>query len=298
MFEGVSVAMATPLRGGSLDESALERMLEHLLHGGVAGIVPAGTTGEGATLRPEERRVLISRTVAAARGRAFVVPGTGSNDTRQTIEMTQEAKELGADGALVVTPYYNKPTQEGLLAHFRAVADSVALPLMLYNVPSRTAVSLTPGTIRQLADHPNIVAIKEACGSLDQVSQIVRDTDLTVLSGDDPLTLPMLAVGARGVVSVVGNAVPGVLVRMVEAFESGDTLTARQLHLALTELGRVLFLETNPAPVKRALATMGLMQEELRLPLVPVRPETARAVDEACRALSAGLARGHGAARS
>jgi 4-hydroxy-tetrahydrodipicolinate synthase len=279
MFEGLSVAMVTPFRGGSVDWDAVDRLLDHLLDGGVDGIVPAGTTGESPTLTPEERSRLFSRVVERARGRAFVLAGTGSNHTAGVIETTRLARELGADGALVVTPYYNKPTQAGLIAHYERIAEECDLPIVLYNVPSRTGVSLSVETIRTLSRHPRIVAIKEACGSLDQVSQVCRDTDLTVLSGDDSLTLPKLAVGAKGVISVLGNLFPAAVQKMLQAFGRGDTAEARRIHLATFGLTRSLFLESNPGPVKHALARLGLIEETLRLPLVPVARETARVID-------------------
>lgn len=303
-FAGLSVAMVTPFRDGAVDWEAVDRLLDHLVEGGVDGVVPAGTTGEGATLDTSEKEELFRRCVARTRGRAFVLAGTGSNDTRATIANTELAERCGADGALVVTPYYNKPTQAGLVAHYRAVADATSLPLVLYNVPGRTSVKMEVATIRTLAAHPRIVGIKEACGSLDMVTEIVRDTDLTVLSGDDSLTLPMLAVGAVGVVSVLGNVVPAPLAAMLRAFADGRLDEARRLHLALFELARTLFLETNPGPAKRALATLGLIREELRLPLVPVLAATAAAVDRELGRLGemtgGGVARGsaHGAANA
>ena len=289
-FAGLSVAMVTPFRGGEVDWDGVDRMLDHLLAGGVDGIVPAGTTGEGATLSTDEKSRLFRRCVEKAKGKAFVLAGTGSNDTRATIETTQMAEECGVDGALVVTPYYNKPSQAGLVAHFRAVADATTLPIVLYNVPGRTSVKMDVPTMKTLAEHPRIVAVKEACGSLDMVTELVRDTRLTVLSGDDSLTLPMLAVGATGVISVLGNVVPAALQAMLTAYREGKDTEARRLHLALFELSRTLFLETNPTPVKRALATLGLIEEEFRLPLVPVQPKTAEIVDRELAALGDELA--------
>jgi 4-hydroxy-tetrahydrodipicolinate synthase len=285
MFEGFTVAMVTPFREGRVDWDAADRLLDHLLRGGVDGVVPAGSTGEGATITLEERRQLFRLTRRRCGTKAFVLAGTGTNDTASTIALTQAAKDDGADGALVVTPYYNKPTPAGLMAHFRRVAEEGGLPLCLYNVPGRTGVSLTPETARRLSEIPGIVALKEASASLDQVSEICRNTTLTVLSGDDTLTLPMLAVGARGVISVVGNVVPAPMNTMIRAFEKGDTAEARRLHQALFPLGRVLFVESNPGPVKHALARMGLICEELRLPLVPVTPESARNIDAVLESL-------------
>lgn len=281
MFEGLSVAMVTPFRKGEIDYPALDRLLDHLLDGGVDGVIPLGTTGEGPTVSLEERAEIVKRTVQKARGRAFVLVGTGTNNTRSTIELTRMAAELGADGALIATPYYNKPTQAGLIAHYRAVAEAGGLPIMLYNVPSRTSVALSVESVQALAAHPEIVAIKEASGSLDVSSEIRLTTDLTVVSGDDSLTLPILSVGGQGVVSVVGNVAPALVQSMIRAFRERDTEEAERLHLSLFAFTKAMFLETNPAPVKRALATLGLIEEELRLPLVPVSRTTAERIDAA-----------------
>ncbi len=289
MFEGVSVAMVTPFRDGQLDYEAADRVLAHLLAGGVDGVLPLGTTGEGATVTREERRAFIEFVVGRTRGRAWVAPGTGSNDTATTIELTREARSLGADGALVVTPFYNKPTQDGLRAHFEAVASAAGFPLILYNVPSRTSVNLLPETVTHLAQVPEIVAIKEASGNPDQTTEICRDTDLTVLSGDDSLTLPLLAVGAKGVVSVVGHLAPAALQEMVRAFRAGRVDDAVAIHQQLFALTRALFSETNPAPVKHALAHWGWIREEVRLPLVPMGEANARRLDAILDATMAAL---------
>lgn len=286
MFEGLSVAMVTPFRQGEIDYPALDRLIDHLLDGGVDGIIPLGTTGEGPTVSLAERAEIVTRVVQRARGRAFVLVGTGTNSTRSTIELTQMAKELGADGALIATPYYNKPTQAGLIAHYRAVAESGSLPIMLYNVPSRTSVALTVESVRTLAAHPRIVAIKEASGSLDVSSEICRDTDLTVVSGDDSLTLPILSVGGRGVVSVLGNVFPAIIQTMLRAFRDRDPAEAQRIHLSVFPFTKTLFIETNPAPVKRALAKLGLIEEELRLPLVPVSKASAERIDAELARLS------------
>ncbi len=287
MFEGLTVAMVTPFRGGQVDWDAVDRVVDHLLDGGVDGIVPGGTTGEGPTLGSDDRRELFRRVRQRCGRRAFVLAGTGTNSTEATIAQTRVAREEGADGALVVTPYYNKPTQAGLCAHFLKVAEEVDLPICLYNVPGRSGVSMTPDTIRRVAENPRIVAIKEASGSLDQVTEICRETRLTVLSGDDSLTLPMLAVGASGVVSVVGNVAPAPLKRMVVAFREGRADEALRLHRALYPLARVLFVESNPGPVKHALARLGLVSEEYRLPLVAVSEDSARKIDQVLDALPA-----------
>lgn len=275
MFEGLSVAMATPFRDGKLDESGADRMIDHLMTGGVHGVVPAGCTGEAASLDIAEREWLVRRCVARKAPGTFVLAGTGTNITRSTCDLTRRAEDWGADGALVITPYYNKPTQTGLIRHYEEVSRASRLPIVLYNVPGRTGVKLEPETIRRLAEIPGIVAVKEACGSVDQVSELCATSKITVLSGDDSLTLPMLSVGARGVVSVLGNILPGPLRRMVDAFTSGDMVLAQRIHLGLFPLVKGLFLETNPGPLKRVLASRGLIAEEFRLPLVPVGEKTA-----------------------
>ncbi len=286
MFEGLSVAMVTPFDQGRIDIGAVDRLLDHLLDGGVDGIVPVGTTGEGPTVSADERLGLFTRVKKMA-GDRFVLAGTGSNSTERTVEQTLQAKDAGVDGALVVAPYYNKPTQEGLIAHFTRTATAADMPLCLYNVPGRTGVSLSVDTVCALAGVPQIVAIKEASGSLDQVTGIVGSTKLTVLSGDDSLTLPMLSVGAAGVISVLGNVVPKPLKRMLAAFREGGVDEARALHHQLYPLATALFVESNPGPVKHALARLGLIREELRLPLVPVSRDSARKIESALRSLPA-----------
>jgi 4-hydroxy-tetrahydrodipicolinate synthase len=218
---------------------------------------------------------------ARSQGRAFVLAGTGTNSTSTTLAQTRMAMEEKADGVLVVTPYYNKPTQAGLLAHFLRVAEECEIPICLYNVPGRTGVSLAPATVKRLAEHPRIVAIKEASGSLDQATEICRETRLTVLSGDDSLTLPILAVGGSGVVSVLGNVAPAPMKRMLRAFAAGKIEEAKDLHLKLYGLARALFVESNPGPIKHALARCGMIAEEYRLPLVPVSEESAGKIDQA-----------------
>lgn len=284
MFEGLSVALVTPFRDGRLDEPALERSIDRLLDGGVQGLVPAGCTGEAAALDPSEREALVRACVHRKRAGTFVIAGTGTNITRTTVDLTRRAEEWGADGALVITPYYNKPTQGGLLRHYEEVARATRLPLMLYNVPGRTGVRLEPETIRRLSEIPGIVAVKEACGSVDQVSELCAAGGITVLSGDDSLTLPMLAVGAAGVVSVLGNLFPRALRGMLDAHARGDVARAARIHLALFPMMRGLFLESNPGPVKHLMARRGWIAEEFRLPLVPVTERTAaelRRIDDA-----------------
>ncbi len=283
MFEGLSVALVTPFRDGALDEPAVGALVEHVVRGGTDVLVVAGSTGEAPALTRDERRRLYAMVKSANAGRARLVAGTGTNVTRDSIELTQEAKAAGYDGAMLVVPYYNKPTPAGLIAHFSTVARAVDLPLIVYNVPGRTGTNLLPETLARLAPIENIVAVKEASGSLDQVSAIRARCDLTVLSGDDSLTLPMLALGARGIVSVVRNVAPRPFRDLLTAFAEGRLLDAERLHLKLLPLMRALFIESNPGPVKSLLADLGIIVNELRLPLVPVEPATAQAVREAAR---------------
>jgi 4-hydroxy-tetrahydrodipicolinate synthase len=250
-------------------------------------LVPAGCTGEAATLSPAERLAII-RAVLEERGadsRVKVVPGTGTNSTASTVELSKAAEDAGADGILLITPYYNKPTQAGLIKHYETVASEVEIPMMLYNVPGRTGVNMLPETVAELAKIGNIVAVKEASGSVDQVSRIASLSNIEIMSGDDSLTLPMLAVGARGVVSVVANVAPDAVSRMVEAFAEGRADEARKLHLRLMDLFHVLFIETNPGPVKAALEMMGEGTGELRLPLVPVAEASKRRIGEVLKKL-------------
>ncbi len=285
MFDGLAVALITPFRNGAVDRDALARIATHLVEGGARALYPCGCTGEATSLTRPERAQVIGAVLEAAKGRAAVIAGTGTAVTSETIELSQEAVRLGADGVMVITPYSCKPTQEGLLAHYRAVAERVDRPIVLYNVPSRTGVSLMPDTVARLAEHPRIAAIKEASGSLDQASAIRARCDIAILAGDDSLYLPLLAVGARGVVSVAGHLVPRELAAMHAHVKAGRFTEAEAVHRRLASLFRALFLETNPAPVKHALMRLGLTTGELRLPLVPVRPETAAAVDQALERL-------------
>jgi len=281
MFEGLAVALITPFRGGALDREALGRLAAHLVEGGASALYPCGCTGEATSLTREERTQVIRTVVEAARGRAAVVAGTGTALTSETIEVSREAIRAGADAVMVITPYSVKPTQEGLLAHYRAVADAVNRPVVLYNVPSRTGVSIAPETVAKLAEHPRIAAIKEASGSLDQASAIRARSDIVILAGDDSLYLPLLSVGARGVVSVAGHVAPVEMVAIRAHALAGRASDAEAIHRRLMPVFRALFLETSPAPVKHAMARLGFTTGELRLPLVPVRPETAAAVDQA-----------------
>jgi len=275
MFEGSLVAIVTPFKNGKVDGQALKDLIERQIEGGTQGIVPCGTTGESATLSHEEHTEVISIAVEACRGRVPVLAGTGSNSTREAIELTRQAEDAGADGSLLITPYYNKPNQDGLIEHFTAVAKETRLPIVLYNVPGRTAVNMLPKTVERLAKVENIVGIKEASGSLMQISEIVQrcGDGFTVLSGDDGLLWPILAVGGRGVISVTANVLPEPMARLVDAARKGDMDGARKAHYELLEINDVLFIDTNPIPVKTALALMGLVSDEFRLPLVPLLGE-------------------------
>jgi 4-hydroxy-tetrahydrodipicolinate synthase len=271
IFAGCTVALVTPFREGVVDEEGLRRSVEWQIAQGTPVLSPVGTTGESPTLTHEEHERVISIVVETAAGRAKVLAGTGSNATAEAIRLTRYAARAGADGALLVAPYYNRPNQEGLYRHFAAIAASVDLPLVLYNVPARTGRNLEPETVQRLATIGPIVAVKEAAGSLDQVSELLDRTDLTILSGDDSLTLPMLSVGAEGVVSVAGNLVPRDIMGLVEAFNRGEVAEARRRHARLFPLCRdLLALAPNPIPLKAALALLGRGNGELRLPLCPL----------------------------
>lgn len=270
-FSGCTVALVTPFRDGAVDEARLSRLVEWHVGQGTPILSPVGTTGEAPTLTHEEHERVIALVVEVAAGRAKVVPGTGSNSTAEAIRLTRFAARAGADGALSVAPYYNRPTQEGFYRHFAAIADSVDLPMILYNIPARTGRNLEPETVERLSEIGPIVAVKEAAGSIDQVSELIDRTDLTILSGDDSLTLPMLAVGAEGVVSVIANLVPRDVMAMVGAFQSGQIDEARAWHARLFPLCRdMLGLAPNPIPIKTAMAILGRGNGELRLPLCPI----------------------------
>jgi 4-hydroxy-tetrahydrodipicolinate synthase len=275
MFEGTFTAIVTPFRGGAIDFESLGLLIEQQISAGISGVVPCGSTGESATLSHEEHERLIAYVVEKVAGRIQVIAGTGSNSTVESVRLTRFAKEQGADGALLIAPYYNRPTQDGLYAHFSAVAEAVDLPILLYNIPGRCAVNIEVGTVARLSQVPNIVGVKEASGSLDQVSRTIEacGPEFTVLSGDDSLTLPILSVGGRGVIAVLSNLLPRELCSLVESFLRGDAEGARNQHYRLLPLMRAMGLETNPIPVKAALALMGCVTEEIRLPLTPLRQE-------------------------
>jgi len=267
-FAGCSVALITPFRDGAVDEPALRKLVEWHISQGTPTICPVGTTGESPTLSHDEHEQVIAAVVEASAGRIQVMAGTGSNSTAEAVRLTKFAARIGADASLQVAPYYNRPNQEGLYRHFAAIAESVDLPLILYNIPARTGRNVEPETVERLATIGTIVGIKEAAGSLDQVSELIMRTDLTVLSGDDSLTLPMLAVGAEGVVSVIGNLVPREVMDLVDAFRQGRLEEARNAHRRLFPLCRdLLGLAPNPIPVKTAVEMLGRGNGELRLPL-------------------------------
>jgi 4-hydroxy-tetrahydrodipicolinate synthase len=269
MFKGSIVAIVTPFKKGKVDEKALGDLIEWHISQGTHGIVPCGTTGESATLDYKEHYRVIEFTIEKVNKRVPVIAGTGANATDETIMLTKQAKKYGADAALLVTPYYNKPTQEGLYRHYKEVAEAVDIPLVLYNVPGRTAVNMLPSTVARLAEIKNIVAIKEASGDMKQVSEIIRlcGDKITVISGDDFTTLPLLALGGKGVISVSANVAPKDVSMMCSSWLKGQFDKARAIHYKLEPLNAAMFIETNPIPVKTALAMMGRIQEELRLPL-------------------------------
>jgi 4-hydroxy-tetrahydrodipicolinate synthase len=275
-FAGLSVAIVTPFRDGSLDAARLAEQIDFQAAAGTTCICPVGTTGESPTLSHDEHERVIAESVQAAAGRMLVMPGTGSNSTAEAVRLTKFAARAGADAALVVGPYYNRPTQQGIYEHFKALAESVDIPICVYNIPARTGRNIEPETIIRLAELPGIAMVKEATGSLDQASQVLAATDLTLISGDDSLTLPLLSIGGRGVISVVGNLVPADMKALCGAFDAGDLALARALHLKLFALCRdLLGLASNPIPIKAALAMMGRDTGEVRLPLVPLEPPLA-----------------------
>lgn len=282
MIKGAIVAIVTPFKNGMLDEKALRKLIEFQIKNGTDGIVPCGTTGESATLSYEEHKRVIELTVETVNKRIPVIAGTGSNSTKEAIELTKHAEKAGADAALLITPYYNKPTQEGLYQHFKSVSEEVSIPLILYNVPSRTGLNMLPETVARLSELKNIAGIKEASGDLKQVSQIIRlcRNDFVVLSGDDFVTLPMLSVGAKGVISVTSNVIPDDVAQMMDAFFAGDYKKTRDLHFKMWDINVAMFLETNPIPVKTALALMGMISPEMRLPLAPMSESNLKRLKE------------------
>lgn len=271
-FEGSMVAMVTPFRDGRVDEAKIGELVEFHVKNGTDAIIPCGTTGESPTLSHEEHKRVVEATIQAVAGRVPVIAGTGSNSTAEAIDFTQHAKKAGANGVLMVCPYYNKPTQQGLIAHYKAVAAAVDIPIILYNIPGRTGVNMLPETVATLADVPNIVAMKEASGSLEQMTELISicGDRLTVVSGDDTLTLPLMAVGGKGVISVVANIIPKETAEMTRAALNGDWKRAKEIHLRIFPLCKAMFYETNPGPVKTAMQLLGRLNGELRLPLTPM----------------------------
>jgi 4-hydroxy-tetrahydrodipicolinate synthase len=285
MFSGTLVALVTPLKNGRVDYAAIERLVDWHIAEGTDGLVPVGTTGESPTVSVEEHEKIIETVVRRAAGRIPVIAGAGANATAEAIELTQFAKKVGADASLQVCPYYNKPTQEGLYRHFATIAESVDLPMVLYNIPGRTGVSMAPETVARLAAIPQVVAIKEATGLMDQTSEILSRCRLTVLSGDDSLTLPLMALGAKGVISVVANLVPKDVKRLTEAMRAGNLTAAEEAHRKLFPLCRAMFVETNPIPIKTAMKWAGLLEsDEKRLPLTDLAPASADALRKTMKA--------------
>ncbi|VAX42438.1 4-hydroxy-tetrahydrodipicolinate synthase [hydrothermal vent metagenome] len=270
-FSGLTVALVTPFKGGEVDEQALRQLVDFHVEAGTDCLSPCGTTGESPTLSHAEHERVISIVCEQAAGRIQVMAGTGSNNTAEAIRLTKFAKEAGADAALIVAPYYNKPTQEGFYQHYMALADAVEIPLIVYNIPGRSAKNIEPETIARIGEHSNVVAVKESTGEMDQASQILALSDLTLLSGDDSLTLPLLSLGGSGVVSVVGNIVPQDVKKMLTAFQAGDISEAQTWHQKLFPLCRdLLGLSTNPIPIKAAMQELGRDSGEVRLPMTPL----------------------------
>jgi 4-hydroxy-tetrahydrodipicolinate synthase len=290
MFSGAFTALVTPFRNGEVDVEALEGMVEFQIQNGIHGLVPCGTTGETPAMSEKEDRLVIDAVVRVANGRVPVIAGTGSNSTDMAIKYTRMAEEVGADGSLQVAPYYNKPTQEGLYRHFAAVAENTDLPIILYNIPGRTSVTVDAETTARLAEIPNIVGTKEATLSMNMAMDVMSlcGEDFDVLSGDDPVTLPLMSLGGRGVISVASNVAPAAVSDMVNALLTGDWERGRELHYELLPLFRALFVETNPIPVKTAASILGLCSDEMRLPMIPLQGEnldTLRRVMEECNHL-------------
>ncbi len=272
MFSGAFTAIVTPFKGGKVDEKAFKSLIRFGLDGGISGFVPCGTTGESPTLSYEEHNRVVEMTVQEVAGQVKIIAGTGSNSTEEAISLTRHAQKVGVDAALLVSPYYNKPTQEGLYRHFKAIAEAVDIPLVLYNIQGRTGVNIENSTTERLSRLPNIVGVKEASGSILQMSEVIRlcGPDFDVLSGDDQMTFPLMALGGKGVISVVTNIIPDKMSALVRHMEAGEIDKARAIHFEIFELCQAMFLETNPIPIKSALALMGKIEPEFRLPLCPI----------------------------
>jgi 4-hydroxy-tetrahydrodipicolinate synthase len=281
--------MVTPFQKDlSLDEAALRRLIQRQIAGGINFLVPCGTTGESPTLTHDEHLRVVAITIEEAKGKVPVLAGAGGYDTRKVIEMAREIERMGADGILSVTPYYNKPTQEGLYQHYKAIASATSLPIVLYNVPPRTNVNIDPATVRRLSEIENIIGVKEASGNFAQVTQVFQNVteNFVVLSGDDALTLPIVAMGGRGLISVTSNEIPAEMTKLVKLCLDGEFATARALQKKLMPLIEVNFVETNPTPAKAAMAEMGLLESVCRLPLVPLRPENQAKIRAVLESLS------------
>ncbi len=295
MFKGSIVAIATPFKDGRVDEKTLKNLVEFQIKSGTSGIVPCGTTGESPTLSTAEHERVIELCIKYANKRVPIIAGTGSNSTEEAISLTKHAADAGADGALIVSPYYNKPTQKGLYAHFKAIADSVSIPIILYNIAGRTGINIEPATMAKLAhDCKNIVGVKEASGSLEQMAMVklLCPKNFALLSGDDALTLPLLAIGGVGIISVVANIIPKDVAELVKAWEKGDIEKTQKLHYQILPLVKAMFIETNPIPVKTALGLMGLCEGTLRLPLCEMADDNLTKLKKALK--DYGLLKGKG----
>jgi len=292
-FTGLGTALVTPFtKSGEMDEKAVRRLGRRQIDNGTHFLVPVGTTGESPTLEPAERVRMVEILVDEAKGKTPILAGAGGYDTREVIQLAKEMQKAGADGLLSVTPYYNKPTQEGIYQHFKAIAEATPLPIILYNIAGRTGVNIDTPTVARLAQIPNIIGVKEASGSLSQMCDVLRTvpSDFIVLSGDDALTLPLMAVGGRGVISVVSNQIPKEMSQMVEAAERNDFAAARAIHNRIVGLMQINFIESNPGPVKSGMAAMGLLEEVYRLPMVPPKPESKAKIEAVLKEL--GLLKG------
>ena len=276
MFNGSIVAMVTPFKDGEVDYDMFGELVQYHIDNGTNAIIPCGTTGESPTLTHREHGEVIGKVIEAAAGRIPVIAGTGSNNTSEAVSMTRHAKETGADGSLIITPYYNKPTQQGIYEHYKAILEEVDIPIIVYNVPSRTGVSISAETVARLAEFDNIVAIKEATGDIDQASQILNLCDITVLSGDDSLTLPIMSIGGKGVVSVLANILPREVSELTSSFLKGEIKNAQRLHNSLFPVCKAMFIETNPISVKTAMKLLGRLNGEMRLPLCDMSDEHKR----------------------
>jgi 4-hydroxy-tetrahydrodipicolinate synthase len=297
MFEGSIVALITPFKGGEVDYQALENLIEFHINNHTDAILVCGTTGESPTLTFEEHEKVIEEAVRIARGRIKIIAGTGANATHEAIELSTHAQRVGADACLLVAPYYNKPTQEGLYRHFKAIAEEVSIPIILYNIPSRTGVEIAPETIYRLVkEHENIIGSKESTPNMDRISELKRllGDNFAILSGDDSLTLPMMALGAKGVISVANNIMPREVKQMVDYALKGAFKKAREMHYYLYELFKVLFIETNPIPVKTACWALGMCEKEFRLPLCEMKPENERKLIGVLKAYNLLVVRGDG----